>query len=77
MKRTHDFQFPVQQIKSLEVIIPILTTQKKLTKLKIKDSSCFHQRIGVRGQMQTWELERQAHAENRSLLGAEAAASSW
>lgn len=62
-----DFWFQLCQIKSLEVIIPVLWIRKKLNKMKIDDFSWTYQRIKVAGQIGSTKLG-EAHKYTESQL---------
>lgn len=49
----NNFQFQLRNVKGLEATIPILTTRKRLDKLKINSFSWTHQRTEVAGKTTT------------------------
>ena len=56
----YDFQFPVWHVKSLEVIVAILTKANKLNKPKTDNSSYVQQRIEVIGETAAPKLQGEA-----------------
>ena len=63
-----NFQLPIQPVKSLKVVAPVLTTKKKWEKLKCNDSPEILRRIEVTEQTAAPHLERQTDRHRISQL---------